>query len=130
MTRDEQTPNERALTELLQRLPSEPPPRGFRDAVMSRIARPRRHRWEWVIAAAVAIPNLIFLTWQLLEHGDELAIALTSLTDTLLGVQEWDPSASLYVDGMLLLAVALVGVGGLLVTHVLVAEDRAALRAA
>lgn len=130
MSADEQTPDERAFTELFQRLPSEPPPLGFRDAVMSRIARRRRHPWEWVAAAAVAIPNLLFLAWQLLEHGEELAVAMTSLTNTLLGVEEWSPTASVYVDGMLLLAVALVGLAGLLVTHVLVAEDRARLRAA
>lgn len=130
MSLDEQTPRERALTELFQRLPSEAPPLGFRDAVMARIARERARRWEraLVLAAAVAIPNLLFLLWQVLDSGEELSRAGASLMDALLGMEQWDAGTSVYVDGIVLLAVALLGLTALLVTQVLVAHDRGRLR--
>ena len=117
---------ERAFTELFQRLPTEHAPLGFRDAVMARLAREsaRRWRWEWLAAVAVAIPSLIFLLSTLVEHGDELADGLGSIANALLGLEDWDASTSVYVDGIVLLAVALVGIAGLLVTHALLAEER------
>lgn len=126
MTEEEQTPLERRFTELFHRLPVEAPPLGFRDTVMSRIER-RRHsrRWEWILAAIVAVPNLLFLLWELLARGEELTAAVSGLTGALLGTEEWDASAGVYVDGLLLLAIAFVGLAALLVTHALLAEERA-----
>ncbi len=124
MSREEQTPVERSFTELFHRLPTEPPPIGFRDAVMAAVGRHRSRRWEWTVAGVVAVPNLLFLLWQLVARGDELSAAFAALMNTLLGVEEWDPSGFVFVDGLLLLAVALVGVGGLLVTHALLADER------
>jgi len=124
MSREEQTRTERLFTELFQRLPTEPPPLGFRDEVMARVARERSRRWEWIVAAAVAIPNLVFLLWQLVEGGEEIGSSIASLTNALLGVEQWDAGVSVHVDGLLLLAVACVGLAALLVTHALLAEER------
>lgn len=124
MSREEQTRTERLFTELFQRLPTEAHPLGFRDEVMARVARERSRRWEWIVAAAVAIPNLLFLLWQLVDGGEEIGAAIASLTNALLGVEEWDAGVSVHVDGLLLLAVAFVGLAGLLVTHALLAEER------
>jgi hypothetical protein len=124
MSGEEQTRTERLFTELFHRLPTEAPPLGFRDEVMARLARERSRRWEWIVAAAVAIPNLLFLLWQLVEGGEEIGAAIASLTNALLGVEEWDAGVSVHVDGLLLLALAFVGLAGLLVTHALLAEER------
>lgn len=124
MNEDEQTPLERSFTELFHRLPTEPPPIGFRDRVMSRIVREPSRRWEWIVAAVVAVPNLLFLIWQLIDRGDELTAAASALANTLLGVEEWDQSGFVFVDGVLLLAVAFLGIAGLLVTHALLADER------
>jgi hypothetical protein len=124
MSGEEQTRTERLFTELFHRLPTEAPPLGFRDEVMARLARERSRRWEWIVAAAVAIPNLLFLLWQLVEGGEEIGAAIASLTNALLGVEEWDAGVFVHVDGLLLLALAFVGLAGLLVTHALLAEER------
>ena len=123
---DRDTNVERTFTELFQRMPTEHAPLGFRDTVMARIAAEsaRRWRWEWLAAFAVAIPSLIFLMSTLIEHGDELGDGLGSIANALLGLEDWDASTSVYVDGIVLLAVALVGIAGLLVTHALLAEEQ------
>ena len=122
----DETRTERAFTELFHRLPLEPVPLGFRDAVMSRIAAStaRAWRWEWIIAALIALPNAVFLLWSYAENGDDISAALAGVMNALLGLEAWDGSASVYVDGLLVLAVALVGVAALLATHALVSEER------
>jgi hypothetical protein len=121
---------ERAFTELFHRLPFEPPPLGFRESVMTRIAaaRSRSWRWEWLVAAIIAVPNLLFLAWDVIERGDDLAAAFAGLTNALLGIEDWDATASVYVDGLLLVAVACVGLAALLATHALLAEERSRSR--
>jgi hypothetical protein len=115
-----------AFTELFHRLPLEPTPLGFRDAVMSRISvnAARSSRWEWILAALVALPSLAFVVWNVMDNGDEIAAALGMLANALLGIDEWDASSSVYVDGVLLVAIALVGVAGLLVTHALLSDEQ------
>lgn len=124
------TPTEKSFTELFHRLPVEHAPLGFRDGVMTRIARERssRWRWEWILAATVAVPNLLFLAWDLFDRGDEIAASLAGIANALLGTEDWDASSSVYVDGILLLAIAIVGLAGLVVTHALLAEERARAR--
>ena len=118
---------ERAFTELFHRLPLEPLPFGFRDTVMARIATSsvRSRRREWIAAAAIALPNLAFLLWAALASGPELVAALGGVANVLLGLEEWDASAAVYVDGLLVLSVALVGLAALLVAHALLGQDRA-----
>jgi len=125
---NDETRTERAFTELFERLPLEPTPRGFRDAVMARLRRERSWRWEWIVAAAVALPNLIFLLWEFADDGDAFANAFGSVAAALLGIETWDAGASVYVDGFVLVAVALVGLAALLVTHALLAEESARSR--
>jgi hypothetical protein len=123
---EDQTALERDFTQLFHRLPLEATPLGFRDAVMGRIAtsRARGSRWEWVLAAIIAVPNLLFLLWNAVDAGDDLLAAIGGVTNALLGLEDWDASASVYVDGFLLLAIAFVGLSALLATHALLAEDR------
>jgi hypothetical protein len=120
---DEQTRTERAYTELLQRLPSAPVPLGFREKVMTRIGRERSHSWEWLLAAVVGIPNLIFLAWELVGRDGELSFAVDNLA-ALLASEEWSSDASFAVDGTVLLALALVGLAAMLMTHALVIGRR------
>lgn len=128
--REGQTRDERALTELFHRLPPDPTPLGFRDAVMGRIAatRARTWRWEWLLAAVTALPNLLFLAWSLADGGDDMVGAFGGLASALLGLEDWDPGTSVYVDGLLLVAVALIGLAALIATHALIGESRARSR--
>jgi hypothetical protein len=127
---DREKRDEAAFTELFHRLPLEPTPLGFREAVMKRIAstRARSWRWEWVAALIIAVPNLLFLLWTFSESGDDIALAVRGVTNALLGVEEWDASASVYVDGLMLVAIALVGLAALLATHALLAAERSRSR--
>ncbi len=124
MSRAEQSPSELAFTELFRRLPVEPPPIGFRDSVMAQIVRQARSPWEWIVAAALAFPSLLFLLWQLLERGGELTDAFAALMNAVSSVDDSDAGRVVFVDGSLLLAVALLGLAGLLVTHALLAGAR------
>lgn len=125
---NDETRTERALTELFHRLPLESTPLGFRGAVMARIRRERSWRWEWIVAAIVALPNVLFLLWAFAENSDEFAGAFGSIAGALLGIETWDPGTTVYVDGFVLVAVALVGLAALLVTHALLAEESARSR--
>ena len=128
--KQDDAPMERAFSEIFHRLPLEPTPLRFRDAVMARLAttQARTWRWEWVVAAVIAVPNLLFLFWDLADRGDDLVAAFGGLTDALLGAESWDASVSVYVDGLLLVAIAFVGLAALLVTHALIAEEKARSR--
>jgi hypothetical protein len=121
---DEQTRAERAYSELLQRLPASPVPLGFREKVMARIGHERPQSWEWIAAAVVGIPNLVFLAWELLVGNGELAFAVDNLA-ALFTSEDWSSDASFAVDGMVLLALALVGLAAMLMTHALVISRRA-----
>jgi hypothetical protein len=68
-------PAERRTHELLASVPPRALPLGFRDAVMRQVAS-RRTAWEWIVAAALALPSLGFLAYQFATHGDEFAGAL------------------------------------------------------
>src|SRR5439155_859635 len=57
-------PAERRTHELLANVPPRALPLGFRDAVMRQVAGGGRMTWEWIIAAALALPSLAFLAHQ------------------------------------------------------------------
>lgn len=121
---DEQTPAERAFTELFQRLPARPLPVGFRDTVMARISAKRAPRpWEWVVAALLAIPNGAFLVWVAVVHGAEVAQTFANFADAILVPEAWAGDSGFYVDGLVLLSVTLVGVAAMLVMHTLLAAE-------
>lgn len=128
---DEQTSTERVYTELFHRLPLRPLPAGFRDAVMARLAPGRAPRaWEWILATLLALPNGAFLLWIALVHGSDLKETLANVVDALAAPERWqDAQAGFYLDGLIVLAVALLGVAGMLLTHALLPVEGARARA-
>ncbi len=111
-------PEERDLHYVLSGVPPVAPPVGFRDAVMRRVVE-RHVGWEWLVAAVLALPSLAFLARQLAESGQDFAAALinvitASSTDA--------TNASFFIDGLTVLAVALVGVACVFAAHALIAS--------
>ena len=70
-------PAERRTQLLLAAVPPRALPLGFRDEVMRRIAH--RTAAEWIAAAVLALPSLVFLATQLATLGDELGAALNNV---------------------------------------------------
>ncbi|MEP6694187.1 MAG: hypothetical protein ABJB39_06050 [Chloroflexota bacterium] len=111
-------PDERDLHAVLSAVPPQAPPIGFRDAVMRRVVE-RHVGWEWVVAAMLALPSLAFLARQLAESGQDFVAALVNV----LGATSADTTnASFFIDGLTVLAVALVGVACVLAAHALIAS--------
>lgn len=111
-------PAELAVDRLLAAVPPVPPPLGFRDAVMRRIAGEPRSLLEWAVAAALALPSLAFLLWELAVEGVDLELALANVLTFAAGAQE---QTFFSVDGLLVFAFALLGLGGLVGSHALLA---------
>jgi len=111
-------PEERDLHYMLSAIPPQSPPVGFRDAVMRRVGE-RRVGLEWLIAAVLALPSLAFLARQIAESGGDFAAALVNVvTATSSDATE----ASFFIDGLTVLAVALVGVACVFAAHALIAS--------
>ena len=111
-------PEERDLHYLLSTVPPQAPPVGFRDAVMRRVVE-RRVGLEWLIAALLAIPSLAFLARQAAESGQDFVAALVNvITASASDANE----AAFFIDGLTVLAVALVGVACVLAAHALIAS--------
>ena len=111
-------PEELVLHQVLSAVPPQAPPVGFRDAVMRRVVE-RRVGWEWLVAALLALPSLAFLARQLAESGQDFAAALAGV---LSAASSETASASFFIDGLTVLAVALVGVACVLAAHALIAS--------
>lgn len=123
---DDESGEEQSFDELFKRLPTSPLPTGFREAVMARVARDRRRStWEVLVATVLAVPNLIFLTWELGARGDEFGAALSGMLDAVGG----EGAVNFYVDGVVVLSVALLGMAGLLMTHAALAARPAPVAA-
>ncbi|MEK7862215.1 MAG: hypothetical protein AAB295_03015 [Chloroflexota bacterium] len=110
-------PDERELHRLLASVPPAAPPVGFRDGILARIRSDRRATWEWVVASLFAIPSILFLTRQALVHGEEFAQAMANIV-TAASTETSD--AFFFVDGLTVLAVALLGVACVFAAHALV----------
>lgn len=111
-------PDERDLHFVLSAIPPQAPPVGFRDRVMRRVVE-RRVGWELLVAALLALPSLAFLARQMAESGEDFAAALVNV----LGAASSETAnASFFIDGLTVLAVALVGVACVLAAHALVAS--------
>jgi hypothetical protein len=111
-------PEERDLHFVLSAIPPQAPPVGFKDAVMRRVVE-RRVGWEWLVAALLALPSLAFLARQLAESGKDFAAALAGV----LGAASSETAnASFFIDGLTVLAVALVGVACVLAAHALISS--------
>ena len=108
---------EQAVHRLLSAVKPEPLPLGFRDDVMRRVRGDRASAgWEWLIAAAFALPGLTYLTWRLAMNGGELVASLTSILTAAAGV-DLTGSADIAIDGLAVMSFALVGVASVLAAH-------------
>ena len=107
---------EQDVHRVLSAVRPEPLPVGFRDAVMRRISADRGVAWEWIAAAALAVPSLGYLLWAVLRHGADLAAGLDRVIAAAQGLEEASGTA-FFVDGLLVVAVALVGLGSLIAAH-------------
>jgi hypothetical protein len=70
--------------------------------------------WEWLIAAALAIPSVAFLAHQIAAHGDDFT---TTLNNVIAAAAADTADAFFFIDGSTVLALALVGVASLIATH-------------
>ena len=108
-------PEERDLQYVLSAIPPQAVPIGFRDAVMRRVVE-RRVGWEWLVAALLALPSLAYLARQVAESGEDFAAALTNIVTA---ASSTTTTASFFIDGLTVLAVALVGVACIFAAHAL-----------
>ena len=111
-------PAERRTHELLANVPPRALPLGFREAIMRQITGGRPTAWEWIIAAALAIPSLAFLAHQLATHGDEFISALNNVTAA---ASAETAEAFFFIDGATVLALALIGIASLIAAHAAIA---------
>ena len=111
-------PAERRTHELLAGVPPQALPLGFRDVVMRQIVGVRPATWEWVVAAALAVPSLAFLAHQVATHGDEFA---ATLNNVLAAASAETADAFFFIDGATVLALTLVGIASLIATHAVIA---------
>jgi hypothetical protein len=111
-------PAERHTQELLAGVPPQVLPLGFRDAVMRKVAAARPKAWEWIVAAALAIPSLAFLVHQHATHGDEFAAALNGV---MAAAAAETADAFFFIDGATVLALALLGIASLIAAHAVIA---------
>jgi hypothetical protein len=111
-------PDERDMHLVLSAVPPQALPIGFRDRVMRRVVE-QRVGWELLVAALLALPSIAFLARQIAESGEDFAAALVNV----LGAASSETaSASFFIDGLTVLAVALVGVACVLAAHALFAS--------
>lgn len=120
-------PEELALDRLLAAAPREPLPLGFRDGVLARISAERSRSWEWIVAAALALPSLVYVARAALTNGADF---LAALGDIMLAAQAAEAATpSLVIDGLVVLAVALLGLASIVAAHALFAAHPARLHA-
>jgi hypothetical protein len=110
-------PAERDVHLVLSAVPPQAPPLGFRDAVMRRVSH-RQVGWEWLVAALLALPSLAFLARQLSESGADFAAALANVVAA---ASSETSGAAFFIDGLTVLALALVGVACVVAAHALIA---------
>ncbi len=108
--------DERDLDRLLAAARPVALPIGFRDAVMARVRGDRRVAWEWIVAALFALPSLAFLARQVLVHGAEFALAISNIV-TAASTETND--AFFFVDGLTVVALALLGIACAIAAHAL-----------
>ena len=108
-------PDERDLDRLLSTAPPAALPFGFRDTVMTRL-QARGVAWEWIVAALFAVPSLVYLGRLVMVHGDDFAQALGNVV-TAASSQTSD--AFFFVDGLTVIALALLGIACAFAAHAL-----------
>jgi hypothetical protein len=106
---------ERPVHRLLAAIPPQTLPLGFRDAVMRRVSVGSTSvGWEWVVAAVLALPSLGFLAFQAATRGGEFLAAFNNL---LVAATSDASQAFFFVDGLTVLALALLGLASLVAAH-------------
>jgi hypothetical protein len=90
-------------------------PLGFRDAVMRQV-RSDGGRWEWIFAAALALPSLAYLVWGLAVHGAELGASISAILVAAQGLDQTS-GADVAIDGLAIISLALVGIGSAVAAH-------------
>lgn len=114
-------PAERRTHELLASVPPHVLPLGFRDAVMHRVAGASRRTWEWIIAAALAVPSIAFLAHQVSTQGDQFASAMNNVIAT---ATADSADAFFFIDGATVFALVLVGIASLIAAHAAIAAPQ------
>lgn len=109
--------DERSVHRLLSAVKPEPLPIGFRDSVMRQVRNDGATAvWEWLVAAAFAVPGLAYLAWRMAASGGELATSLNSILSAAAGIG-LGGSADVAIDGLAIMSFALVGVASVLAAH-------------
>lgn len=122
---DDLAADERDIHLVLASAPPHAVPIGFRGRVMERVAE-RRVAWEWIVAALFAIPSLVFLARQVLVYGDDFMQAMSNVV-TAAASEASD--AFFFVDGLTVLALALLGIACAFAAHaLLVTGGRSVMR--
>jgi hypothetical protein len=115
--------DEREIHELLSAVRPAAVPVGFREAVMREVRNERpATRWEWVFAAALALPSLAYLAWGLGSHGAELGASLNAILVAAQGLDQ-TTGADIVVDGLSIISLALVAVGSAIAAHAMLTSN-------
>jgi hypothetical protein len=94
-----------------------PLPVGFRDGVMARVRGDApATRWEWIFAAVLALPSLVYLAWGLVAHGAELGASFSAILVAAQGLDQ-TTGADVAIDGLLIISLALLGIGSAVAAH-------------
>lgn len=110
-------PEELDTHAVLSAVPPQALPLGFRDAVMRRVIQ-RKVGWEWLVAALLALPSLAFLARQISESGADFA---TALVNVVAAASSETAGVAFFIDGLTVLAFALIGVACVVAAHALIA---------
>lgn len=117
-TLDDLDPDERDLHLLLAAVPPTALPFGFRDRLMSRL-RERRVTWELIVAALFALPSLAYLVRLVMVHGEDFAQAMGNVVTA---ASSETSDAFFFVDGLTVIALALLGIASAFAAHALAVD--------
>ena len=109
-------PAEAELDQLLVGAPPVALPVGFRDTVMTRLRAERHVTWEWIVAALFAIPSLAYLARLVVVHGDDINAAIGNVVAA---ASAQSSDAFFFVDGLTVIALALLGIACAFAAHAL-----------
>ena len=119
--------DERELDRLLAAVPPVPLPFGFRDALLARLRNEPRVTWEWIVAALFAIPSLVYLGRLVLVYGDDV---LAAIGNVVTAASADTSDAFFFVDGLTVIALALLGLASAFAAHALIVTNPGSRRLA
>ena len=92
-------------------------PIGFREGVMRGVRNEGAvSRWEWIFAAALALPSLAYLLWGLAAHGAELGASISAILVAAQGLDQTG-GADIAIDGLAIISLAFVGIASAVAAH-------------